>query len=127
MTAAPAPGGEFRPGPPPAAPGGSPSVDDLIAGLIAAHDLAEAAGPQGPEGGVAVQVQLERTLRAAGIDRLLVAEGDVFDPAFHQVAATEPAPSPTQERCVAREVRPGWTSVAGVIRPAEVVVWTGEQ
>ena len=100
------------------------SVGDLVAGLIAAHDLASAAGPDGSEGGVAVQVQLERTLRGAGIDRLLVAEGDLFDPAFHMVAATEPAPEASLERRVAREVRAGWSSPSGVVRPAEVVVWT---
>ena len=101
------------------------TIDDLIAGLIAAHDLASAAGPEGSEGGVAVVVQLERTLRGAGVDRLVVAEGDLFDPAFHLVAATEPAPRVGVDRCVAREVRAGWMSAAGVIRPAEVVVWTG--
>ena len=100
------------------------TVGELVAGLIAAHDLASAAGPDGSEGGVAVQVQLERTLRSAGIDRLLVAEGDLFDPAFHMVAATEAAPEPGLERRVAREVRAGWSSAGGVIRPAEVVVWT---
>jgi molecular chaperone GrpE (heat shock protein) len=101
------------------------TVDELVTGLIAAHDLASAAGPEGSEGGVAVQVQLERTLRGAGVERLLVAEGDLFDPAFHMVAATEPAPRPGLDRRVAREVRAGWTSANGVIRPAEVVVWTG--
>ena len=100
------------------------TVGELVGGLIAAHDLASAAGPDGSEGGVAVQVQLERTLRSAGIDRLLVAEGDLFDPAFHMVAATEPAPEAALERRVAREVRAGWSSAGGVIRPAEVVVWT---
>jgi molecular chaperone GrpE (heat shock protein) len=101
------------------------TVDELVAGLIAAHDLASASGPEGSEGGVAVQVQLERTLRAAGVERLLVAEGDLFDPAFHLVAATAPAPRPTFDHRVAREIRAGWTSASGVIRPAEVVVWTG--
>lgn len=96
----------------------APVEPDLIAGLIAAHDLAH--GPSE----AAVQVQLERTLRGAGIDRLLVAEGDLFDPAFHMVAATEAAPEPGLERRVAREVRAGWSSAGGVIRPAEVVVWT---
>lgn len=103
----------------------SANVEELVAGLIAAHDLASAGGPQGPEGGVAVQAQLERTLRGAGVDRLPVAEGDLFDPAFHLVADTEPAPEPGLERHVAREVRPGWASAGGVIRPAEVVVWIG--
>ena len=123
MTAAPTgAGGDIRPA------DGQPcaeTVDELVSGLIAAHDLASAAGPDGSEGGVAVQVQLERTLRGAGVERLLVAEGDVFDPAFHLVAATEPAPAPGHDRRVAREVRAGWMSANGVIRPAEVVVWTG--
>lgn len=101
------------------------TVDELVTGLIAAHDLASAAGPDGSEGGVAVQVQLERTLRGAGVERLLVAEGDLFDPAFHLVAGTQAAPRPGLDRRVAREVRAGWMSATGVIRPAEVVVWTG--
>ena len=100
------------------------SVNELVAGLIAAHDLAVASGPDGSEGGIAVQVQLERTLRGAGIDRLVVAEGDLFDPAFHMVAATEVAPEARLDRRIAREVRAGWTSANGVIRPSEVVVWT---
>ena len=72
-----------------------------------------------------MQVQLERTLRSAGVDRLQVAEGDLFDPAFHLVAATEATTDPERERRIAREVRPGWMSSSGVVRPAEVVVWTG--
>ncbi len=107
----------------PALPAPSASVDELVAGLIAAHDLAMASGPDGSEGGVAVQVQLERTLRAAGVDRVAVAEGDVFDPAFHLAVATEAAPRPDLDRRVAREVRAGWMSAAGILRPAEVVVW----
>ena len=105
--------------------GAGSTVDELVAGLIAAHDLASASGPDGSEGGVAVQVQIERTLRSAGVDRLLVAENDLFDPAFHLVAATEPAPDTASDRHIAREVRAGWMSAAGVLRPAEVVVWTG--
>lgn len=100
------------------------TVDDLVAGLIAAHDLAGASGPDGSEGGVAVQVQLERTLRGAGVDRVAVARGDVFDPAYHLAVATEPTSRPELDRLIAREVRAGWISGGGVLRPVEVVVWT---
>jgi len=108
---------------PSAVPTTSATVDDLVAGLIAAHDLASASGPDGGEGGVAVQVQLERTLRGAGIDRVAVTGGDVFDPAFHLAVATEAAPRPDLDRRIAREVRAGWMSAAGILRPAEVVVF----
>lgn len=101
------------------------SVEELVAGMIAAHDLASASRGAVADSGVAVQVQLERTLRSAGVDRLPVADGDMFDPAFHMVADTEPAPQPDLERRVAREIRAGWTSANGLVRPAEVVVWTG--
>ncbi len=110
---------------PPASLDPAASVDDLVAGLIAAHDLASVSGPDGSEGGIAVQVQLERTLRSAGVDRMLVAVGDPFNPHFHQVAATEPAPEPGLNHRIAREVRAGWYSATGVLRPAEVIVWTG--
>jgi molecular chaperone GrpE (heat shock protein) len=99
------------------------TVDDLVAGLIAAHDLACASGPGGSEGGVAVQVQLERTLRGAGVDRVVVARGDVFDPDHHLAVATEPTPLPELDRLIAREVRAGWRTAGGVLRPVEVVVW----
>lgn len=98
-------------------------VDDLVAGLIAAHDLACASGPDGSEAGVAVQVQLERTLRGAGVDRVRVVDGDVFDPAFHLAVATAPTPHRELDRRIAREVRAGWMTAAGILRPAEVVVW----
>ncbi len=93
-------------------------VEELIAGLIAAHDLASIPGSS------AIQVQLERTLRTAGLTRIQVQEGQPFDPDEQMVAAIEPAMTEEQDRCVAREIRSGWKRRDQVVRPAEVAVWT---
>ncbi len=121
MTRAPQDGDAVPVRPGTAGPGAS--VDERVAGLLAAHDLAAAGGPDGGEPAVAVQVQLERTLRSAGVDRVPVSPGDLFDPAFHLAVATETTERAADDRHVCREVRAGWMTSTGVLRPAEVVVW----
>jgi hypothetical protein len=108
--AAPGPGGV----PPPLAPGRL-DVRALVQNLIAAHDLAAGAG--------AVRAQLERALHAAGVHRIPVAGGAVFDPNRHHAVGTEPTVDVRADRCVAREIRAGWQMGDRVVRPAEVIVW----
>ena len=96
---------------------------NLVSGLIAAHDLAH--GPTE----AAVQVQLERTLRKAGVERIFVNAGDRFDPATHREVDTANIVDPIEDQNligrVEREVRPGWLSGGRVLRAVDVVVWTG--
>ena len=92
---------------------------NLVGGMISAHDLAH--GPTAE----AVQLQLERTLHEAGVERIKVAVGDPFDVELHSVAGTERTADPSAVRRVAREVRPGWLSGGRVLRAVDVVVWTG--
>ncbi|RIJ77772.1 nucleotide exchange factor GrpE, partial [Nakamurella silvestris] len=75
---------------------------DLVSGLVSAHDLA-----QGPAA-AAVQVQLERTLRLAGVERIHLTAGDPFDPDTQRAVSTESTPDAQLVGRVAREVRPGW-------------------
>lgn len=93
---------------------------DLVAGLVGAHDLAA--------GNRAVCAHVEQVLRRAGVRRIPVAVGDPFDPDLHVAVAVEPpGPGPqgaAREAHVAREVRPGWADGAATLRPAEVAVWT---
>lgn len=93
---------------------------DLVAGLVGAHDLAA--------GNRAVRAHVEQVLRRAGVRRIPVAVGDPFDPDLHVAVALEPAgPGPqgaARESHVAREVRPGWADGTTTVRPAEVAVWT---
>jgi hypothetical protein len=98
----------------PPAPGAA-DVRGLVQGVIAAHDLAAGAG--------AVQAQLERVLRSAGVHRIPVAGGAAFDAHRHHAVGTEPATGERTDRCVAREIRAGWQTGAQVVRPAEVIVW----
>ena len=97
---------------PPAPPAGDA---DLVAGLIAAHDLANEAHA------TVVQAHVERVLGSAGIRRIPAEPQRPFDAAVHlavSVERTAVATTPT----VGREVRPGWSRGDTVVRPAEVVV-----
>jgi hypothetical protein len=103
---------------PPAAP---PAVDGdrvaaVVDGVIAAHDLAA--------NSTAVRARLEQTLLVMGVHRVSAGAGTAFDPARHHVVATEPVAEGHLDRCVVREIRPGWFAGDRLVRPAEVVVWT---
>jgi hypothetical protein len=102
--------------PPPGDAGPDGGLDGVVDGVIAAYDLAA--------GSEAVRAQLELALRAGGVQRIMAAPGSAFDPTRHHVVATEPVAAGGVDRCVAREIRPGWQIGARVVRPAEVVVWT---
>jgi molecular chaperone GrpE len=93
-----------------------PAPDTLLGGVIEAHDLSSGAD--------AVQVRLEQALAAAGVHRMSVGDGTVFDPGLHHAVGTVPLVDGGTDRRVAREVRPGWQMGDRVVRPAEVIVWT---
>jgi hypothetical protein len=103
-----------RPGEPRAVAGSVP--DALLGGVIDAHDLATGAD--------AVRVRLEQALGSAGVQRMPVGDGTVFDPGLHHAVGTAPAADGGIDRRVAREVRPGWQMGDRVVRAAEVIVWT---
>lgn len=88
--------------------------DDLVAGLIGAHDLAS--------GSPAVRSHLERVLRQAGVSRVDAEPGTLFDPSEHCVVDTRAGPDADLDR-VASQVRPGWRGTDVLVRPVEVVVW----
>jgi hypothetical protein len=107
-------GGPVVPAAPRPAPG--PAPESLLGGVIEAHDMAAGAD--------AVQVRLEQALAGAGVRRMAVGDGTVFDPGLHHAVGTEQAADGGSDRRVAREVRPGWQMGDRVVRPAEVIVWT---
>lgn len=117
----------------PAAVGSPPSGDAVAAmltdGLIGAFDLAGSSP--------AVLAHVRQVLRRAGIVPLDATPGTPFDPAVHLAVDTEISTDLDSHRpdtrpgggtavvgTVARQVRAGWRDGAGVLRPAEVVVWT---
>jgi hypothetical protein len=93
-----------------------PEPETLLDGVIAAHDLSAGAD--------AVRVRLEQALGAAGVHRMVIEDGAVFDPGRHHAVGTAAAADDGTDRRVAREVRPGWQRGEHVVRPAEVIVWT---
>lgn len=105
---------------PPETAGWGPAVsngtDALVAGLIAAHDLAA--------GSPALRVHVETVLRGAGIYRLDAQLSQPFDASLHLVVATddEGARGDGRAPLVTRQVRAGWRRDDGIIRPVEVVV-----
>jgi hypothetical protein len=98
--------------PAPATGGGDP---DLVAGLIAAHDLAAEARA------TVVQAHVERVLGNAGIRRIPAEPDRPFDAAVHLAVSVE-RNAAAAAPMVGREVRPGWSKGDAVVRPAEVVV-----
>ncbi len=110
-----------EPAPAPATPSSSSSspdgFDDLVAGLIGAHDLAT--------GSPAVRAHLERVLRQAGVSRVDAEPGTVFDPSEHSAVDTQAidAQAVADLDKIARQVRPGWRGTDVLVRPVEVVVW----
>ena len=88
---------------------------ELVAGLIAAHDLAAEARA------TVVQAHVERVLGGAGIRRIPAEPQRPFDAAVHLAVSVERSAAATAPT-VGREVRPGWSKGDTVVRPAEVVV-----
>ncbi len=89
---------------------------DLVAGLIAIHDLSG--------GSEIVRSRVEQVLARAGIAILAPPSGTAFDPTIHHAVDAQPAAPGASPDTVARVVRPGWGRGTDMIRAAEVVVWT---
>lgn len=87
----------------------------LVEGLIGAHDLAGST--------TAVGAHIEQVLRGVGIELVVADPGAQFDPETQLVIDTE-ANGAEGAGTVLRQVRPGWRSDNGLLRPTEVVVWT---
>src|SRR6266566_4910634 len=67
----------------------------------------------------------ESALREAGAQPL-EAVGKPFDPNLHEAVGAEPSDE-AEPGMVVREVRRGWRLPDGLLRPAQVVVATGEE
>lgn len=87
----------------------------LAQALIAVHDLPVGADPRS---------LIRQDLAAAGIAPIDVPPGAAFDPTVHKAVHTIPAPTPDRAGGVAEQVRLGWRDHSGVIRFAEVAVYT---
>jgi hypothetical protein len=91
--------------------------EDLVAGLIGAHDLAAEMRA------TAVQAHVEQVLAGVGVRRIRVEVAGPFDSGLHQAISVERDGS-VAGPVVGREIRPGWSDGDAVLRPAEVVVRT---
>jgi molecular chaperone GrpE len=77
------------------------------------------------EGVAATRRLFESALREAGAEPLEAA-GQPFDPNLHEAVGAEPSDE-AEPGTVVREVRRGWRLPDGLLRPAQVVVATGEE
>jgi hypothetical protein len=69
-----------------------------------------------------LRYRVRRALSDAGIAEY-GADGQPFDPARHQVVDVRLTDDPSQERRVARTLRPGFSDGEAVLRPADVLVY----
>jgi hypothetical protein len=118
----------------PTRPGGKPSTpaDDRTAGQDSGRrgapsalaedlvDLLDAAPSD------ALRYRIRRTMSDAGIAEY-AADGEVFDPARHNVVDVEWTDDPSRESRVARTLRPGFADGTHVVRAAEVLVYRGSR
>ena len=65
--------------------------------------------------------KLENTLEAVGVTRIK-AQGEMFDPSIHEAVGSAPGP----EGMVVRELETGYKLADRVLRPARVMVGSGE-
>jgi molecular chaperone GrpE len=77
------------------------------------------------EGVAATRRLFESALREAGAEPLETV-GQAFDPTLHEAVGAEPSDG-VEPGTVVREVRRGWRLPDGLLRPAQVVVATGEE
>jgi len=83
--------------------------------------LARPAQPDALEQGVRLTLrQLEKVLANAGVERMRVEPGDVFDPAYHE--GMEARADEVDEPTVAEVVQPGYLYENDLLRPAGVIV-----
>lgn len=102
---------------PPLQPAPRPDAK-LVETLIFVHDLAEARQ---------VQAEIAEGLQQSGVHPLSPQRGAMFDPAQHKAVDRAIAASPMDVDTIAGVVRPGWASSEGVIRFAEVAVFSPPQ
>jgi molecular chaperone GrpE len=77
------------------------------------------------EGVAATRRLFESALREAGAEPLETV-GQAFDPTLHEAVGAEPSDG-VEPGTAVREVRRGWRLPDGLLRPAQVVVATGEE
>lgn len=97
-------------------------VRDNLVRALEAGAQAEASGLQ--EGVAMVAKQLDDTLAKYGV-REIPAEGEVFDPNFHEAISQMPSDQPAGT--VAHVALTGFQMHERVVRPSQVVVSTGPQ
>ena len=95
-----------------------PALDDFDRGLAAAGDSPLV------EGFALVEKRILQALAAAGAEPMALAEGDAFDPAFHEAISQLPSPDVPEGRVMA-VARKGWTMGGKLLRAAQVVVSGG--
>ena len=96
--------------------------DNLVRALEAAEQSSEASGLT--EGVAMVAKQLDDTLAKYGVKEI-PAEGEVFDPNYHEAISQMPSDQP--EGMVAHVALTGFQMHDRVVRPSQVVVSTGPQ
>ncbi|MGI9474929.1 MAG: nucleotide exchange factor GrpE [Rubripirellula sp.] len=94
--------------------------DNLLRALVAAENSADSAGLK--EGVAMVAKQLDDTLAKYAILQI-PAEGELFDPNFHEAISQMPSDQPAG--MVAHVAQSGFQMHDRVVRPSQVVVSTG--
>ncbi len=101
---------------------------DLVTQFVPVMDNIERAvdalAPYGEEATSGVEMvrdQLGAVLSDAGIDEIVTAPGDAFDPAVHEAVARQPTDA-RPEGVVTQVVQRGYRDAEGVVRPVQVVV-----
>lgn len=87
---------------------------DLVEGLIGTYDLSDSE---------VVRAHVQKSLRGVGITAIRPRPGDSFNPREHNGIAAVPAPAPAMAFRIVRVLRPGWKSMKGTVRPADVEVY----
>jgi molecular chaperone GrpE len=83
--------------------------------------LARPAEPDALAQGVQLTLkQFEKVLAQAGVERMQVEPGDLFDPAYHQ--GVEARQDEVDEPTIAEIVQPGYLYENDLLRPASVIV-----
>lgn len=95
-----------------------PALDDFDRGIAAAGDSPLV------EGFALVEKRILQALATAGAEPMALAEGDAFDPAFHEAISQLPSPTVPEGRILA-VARKGWTMGGKLLRAAQVVVSSG--
>ena len=95
--------------------------------LLPVYDSLEAAHAIAPDGDVkkgieATMRQLDSSFKAHGIIKIVVSEGDVFNPHAHEPVQTVATAEEKEDNTVARVLQNGFQIDDSVLRPARVAV-----